>query len=215
MARLPEYNRPEVVKTALHVFWREGYESASIQKLLDATALNRGSLYAAFGDKEGLFLEVLDAYTEYQSALIRPKLVAKGDPIDAIRSFLEDFCFHQEVQIRERGCLLFNTISELGQTRPHLAQEAGRKVEFLRKLLVRRLRQAKTDKVVRDDKSVDQMTDYLITLASGLRMHCKMKTESGVVGEIIEIGLEALTSPGTDNVCDKYSYKPLSTLASD
>ena len=64
MPRPPEYNRIDVVNAAMQVFWAEGYESSSIQKLLSAMGLNRGSLYAAFGDKEGLFLEALDMYVE-------------------------------------------------------------------------------------------------------------------------------------------------------
>ncbi|MEN3359780.1 MAG: hypothetical protein V7637_3762 [Mycobacteriales bacterium] len=47
---------------ALEVFWRHGYEGASMADLTSAMGINRPSLYAAFGNKEELFSRVLDRY---------------------------------------------------------------------------------------------------------------------------------------------------------
>ena len=49
---------------ALLVFWRKGYQGASLSDLTAAMGINRPSLYAAFGDKEALFRKVLDRYAE-------------------------------------------------------------------------------------------------------------------------------------------------------
>ena len=45
---------------ALQVFWRKGYEGASLSDLTKAVGVNRPSLYAAFGDKRALFRKALD-----------------------------------------------------------------------------------------------------------------------------------------------------------
>ncbi|WP_405623730.1 TetR/AcrR family transcriptional regulator [Streptomyces sp. NBC_00076] len=47
---------------ALEVFWRQGYEGASLSDLTTAMDINRPSLYATFGNKEQLFRKVLDRY---------------------------------------------------------------------------------------------------------------------------------------------------------
>jgi AcrR family transcriptional regulator len=47
---------------ALRVFWRHGYEGASLAELTAAMGINRPSLYAAFGNKEKLFRRALDHY---------------------------------------------------------------------------------------------------------------------------------------------------------
>jgi AcrR family transcriptional regulator len=44
------------------VFWRQGYEGASISDLTKAMGINAPSLYACFGSKEGLFRAVMDRY---------------------------------------------------------------------------------------------------------------------------------------------------------
>src|ERR1700737_2538375 len=47
---------------ALQVFWRKGYEGASLSDLTKAVGVNRPSLYAAFGDKKALFRKALNRY---------------------------------------------------------------------------------------------------------------------------------------------------------
>src|ERR1700747_2087986 len=47
---------------ALKVFWRKGYEGASLPDLTRAMGINRPSLYAAFGNKEALFRKALARY---------------------------------------------------------------------------------------------------------------------------------------------------------
>ncbi len=57
-----EFDREEALDAAMRVFWKCGYDGATIPKLTDAMGINRPSLYAAFGNKEELFSKVLDCY---------------------------------------------------------------------------------------------------------------------------------------------------------
>jgi AcrR family transcriptional regulator len=63
-----EFNADEALDRALEVFWRKGYESASISELTEAMGINRPSLYAAFGNKEELFRKALDRYAQGPAA---------------------------------------------------------------------------------------------------------------------------------------------------
>jgi AcrR family transcriptional regulator len=56
------------------VFWRMGYEGATLDELTRAMGINRPSLYAAFGSKEGLFRRALDRYDEGPAAYLREAL---------------------------------------------------------------------------------------------------------------------------------------------
>ena len=47
MPRVEEFNREEVIGRAVEVFWDKGYHGASMQDLVDATGLNRSSIYTA------------------------------------------------------------------------------------------------------------------------------------------------------------------------
>lgn len=58
------FDRDRALAAAMQVFWQKGYEAASMQDLLTAMGLSSPSLYAAFGDKESLFVEAVERYVE-------------------------------------------------------------------------------------------------------------------------------------------------------
>lgn len=60
MARPREFDETMVLDAAAAVFRRHGYAATSIEQLVAATGVHRGSLYATFGSKRGLFLRALD-----------------------------------------------------------------------------------------------------------------------------------------------------------
>ena len=67
----------EALDRALDVFWRKGYEGASICDLTAAMGINPPSLYAAFGNKEELFRKALDRYVEMHDEFLREALVGR------------------------------------------------------------------------------------------------------------------------------------------
>src|SRR5680860_1641617 len=69
-------NKDQALDQALDVFWRKGYEGASICDLTAAMGINPPSLYAAFGNKEALFRQALDRYAETKGAFVRAALEA-------------------------------------------------------------------------------------------------------------------------------------------
>src|ERR1700722_4580391 len=74
LGRPRAFNLERALESALQVFWRRGYEGASLSDLTRAMRINRPSLYAAFGNKKALFLKALDRYANGPGALIRQAL---------------------------------------------------------------------------------------------------------------------------------------------
>lgn len=62
--RPKEYDDIAVIDAAMDVFWTNGYEASSTQELCERTGLGRGSLYHAFGSKQGLYEQALRRYQE-------------------------------------------------------------------------------------------------------------------------------------------------------
>lgn len=58
------FDRERALERAMHLFWRQGYEATSVSDLTRAMGINPPSLYAAFGDKESLYLEALGRYQQ-------------------------------------------------------------------------------------------------------------------------------------------------------
>jgi AcrR family transcriptional regulator len=64
MGRPREFSCEKALDLALQVFWRKGYEGASMADLTEAMGITKPSLYAAFGNKEELFRKALDRYVD-------------------------------------------------------------------------------------------------------------------------------------------------------
>lgn len=75
------YDPEAAVAAAIEAFWKTGYAGTSLDDISAATGMNRPSLYAAFGDKEALYLKALDHYWQAGSAAMKEAL-GPGRPLE-------------------------------------------------------------------------------------------------------------------------------------
>jgi TetR/AcrR family transcriptional repressor of nem operon len=110
MARPREFDIDEALERAMNVFWTKGYEGASLQDLLDAMNIARGSLYKAFDDKRSIYLAALDLYdrSEIQRTVDALRDRSAGDGATRIRLFLEGARAAVVRRQDRRGCFLCN-----------------------------------------------------------------------------------------------------------
>lgn len=127
-----KYNESEVLDSAMLAFWRRGYEGTSMQDLVDATGINRGSIYAAFTSKRELFLRTLEHYDRiYRERHLR-RVSEAYPPRDAIVEAFVDAARKPDNEERPWGCLLVNSALELSPHDPEvrtLVQHSLRAVE--------------------------------------------------------------------------------------
>jgi AcrR family transcriptional regulator len=76
MGRPREFDMDAALDKAMEVFWRRGYEGATIAELTGAMGINPPSLYAAFGNKEGLLKAALDRYMVVRNECMEEILAA-------------------------------------------------------------------------------------------------------------------------------------------
>ena len=109
MARPRKFDEAEV-KTALRdVFWEHGFDGASYADIMVATGLNKGSLYASFGDKRELYQH---AIADYARAQITPGVAMLKDktipPKDRIAGLFTSLVNGAQTPQGRWGCLLCN-----------------------------------------------------------------------------------------------------------
>ena len=113
MARQKEFNPDEVLHKAMEVFWRRGYEGASMQDLVKHMGINRQSIYDTFGDKHSLFLQSLDRYREIESRKVFAVLERPGSVKKNLRQLFEEVVSRAVSAEGRRGCFVGNSMSEL------------------------------------------------------------------------------------------------------
>ena len=97
---------PEVaLEQAMQVFWKRGYEAASLAELLDNMGISRKSMYDTFGNKQSLFLKALEHYAQTRLRQIREQLLSSGSPLNNIEQLLRDMQIMHGTS-GSTGCLL-------------------------------------------------------------------------------------------------------------
>ena len=107
-----QFDSADALDKAMAAFWVRGYEAVSVQDLVDCTGVNRGSLYATFGDKRDLFVATLRHYDRTVRKALLAQMEHKFAPREAIRQVLRTFV-QASLQDEPRGCFLTNTALEL------------------------------------------------------------------------------------------------------
>lgn len=192
MARPREFEREDVVAKALAVFWRKGYQATSVQDLVQATGLNRASLYGTFGDKHGLFLEVVEHYRSKVSAQRLARLEAPGPVRKRIAAFFKEMVDFSLGEGRLLGCLMTNSAVELAphdrDTRIAVAASMGAMEASFRRVLTRARRNGELDA----GKSPADLARFFTTTANGLRVMAKAQPDRTALRGVVRVALQAL-----------------------
>jgi TetR/AcrR family transcriptional repressor of nem operon len=107
------FDEDEAVGKAMKVFWKKGFESASMADLITGTGITRGSLYNAFGGKKELFVKALLKYDKDNRRALLAELEAMDDPLRAIAALFDALVAETIFDAEKKGCFLVNTASDL------------------------------------------------------------------------------------------------------
>ncbi|MFG2887657.1 TetR/AcrR family transcriptional regulator [Streptomyces sp. NPDC048297] len=88
MARPRAFDTDVAVEQAMTLFRRQGYHATPMPRLTAALSIGSGSLYAAFGSKDGLYARALERYCEGLIATLERDVQTGEDIRTALRDLL-------------------------------------------------------------------------------------------------------------------------------
>lgn len=191
MPRPREFDRTEVLDRALELFWHRGYEATSMQDLVDAMGIHRGSLYGTFGDKRALFLAALRRYDEvWISSFVAP-LSEAGPVRPAIRRILEEAGCAATDGAR-RGCLAINSAVELAPHDPELARRVGSMFSRVEEVLRRALERGRQAGELSAEIDPGALARFLLSVLHGLRVLARAGAEPEALRDTVEVAMRTL-----------------------
>jgi TetR/AcrR family transcriptional repressor of nem operon len=190
MARTRSFDLEPAVAAATEVFRREGYAGASMRDLSEATGLGSGSIYAAFGSKDGLYLAALDQYRQRYAHALIDQLNAQPDPVTAIRSAVAGALDVMVDDARSRGCLIVGAAMERAHTTPDIAAHLHATTELLQTALARTLADAQQRRLIVAPESPDDLAHFLVTTLQGLRVMAAIDPDPETLRRTADIALE-------------------------
>ncbi len=184
MPRAPAFDRSIVIDQAQRVFWARGYGQTSVCDLVKATGLKPGSLYAAFGSKKGVFLEVLDAYNrgfiEKLDGLARQPSGALAGLVDILDDIVDDAVTGRD----RRGCLAVNALLEMSQHDAEIESRLKLHSERTRRAFSALISAAQAQGDVDPERNADDIAAFLVNSIWGLRVMCRSESNRHTLNAI-------------------------------
>jgi TetR/AcrR family transcriptional repressor of nem operon len=190
VARTKEFEPLVALDAAMELFWRKGYEAASMRELLDAMGIGRGSFYATFGDKHALFLSALDRFQEVRTSWVEEVLIGEGlDGIEEVfrRSLNGLFQFRPR-----RGCLLANSAVELAPHDPEVAARISSYIKRTEEAFQGALERARDTGEIRPASASRALARCLVNTVHGLRVLARAGADRETLEDTVHVALGAL-----------------------
>jgi TetR/AcrR family transcriptional regulator, transcriptional repressor for nem operon len=168
MGRRPSYERQAIIEAASELFWEHGYQSTSIGDLEERTGLDRSSLYHAFGSKQAVFEEALRRYVdEFDDRLVTA--LQAGGGLEGVAGVFAGMAraFRSDPTGNARGCLMVNTVAELGSHDPVSSRLGAEYRDRLRQAFAAALREAAERGQLEPDQ-IQPRGNLLASLVMGL-----------------------------------------------
>ena len=194
--------KEEALDKAMTVFWRKGYEGASLSDLTKAMGINPPSLYACFGSKEGLFRAVLERYDQRREMFMSEVLAAPSAAAVAEAYLMGVAAFVADTSGRNPpGCLMVQGGLSCGDKDipEMLARHRAEKEAMLRA----RFEQAKKSGDLSKASDPAALARYLMVMANGI---CVQAAAGATLKDLREVAVMALANwPGTVTAAPKKS----------
>jgi AcrR family transcriptional regulator len=183
-----EFCTEMALAAALKVFWRRGYEGASMAELTAEMGITKPSLYAAFGNKEALFHKALDLYEREKLAYVGAALEAPTARGVAER-LLQGALAMQMSPCDPKGCLGIISSVACGVEAESIKADVVKRRASSEGALIRRFEQAKQDGDLPEGLEPDALARYLLAIVQGLSVQGGSGASCTQLGQLVETSL--------------------------
>lgn len=175
MGRTKQYDRIELLDRAVELFRKQGFNGTSTSELAAELGVNRKSMYAEFGSKQGLFEAALERYnSKHLSAVLAP-LEARDAGADAIREAFTGYARAGESWFHGRGCLMCNTAVERGALDPASGRYVAEYLERLSRAFRGALDNAQRSGEIDGTVDLDALAAFFTTALLGVAVSVRAK----------------------------------------
>jgi AcrR family transcriptional regulator len=187
----------KALDSALDVFWRKGYEGATLLDLTRAMGINRPSLYAAFGNKEELFRKAIDRYLAGPACRVSEALLEPDARSVALRLLRETIDLITNPR-HPRGCFLVQSALACGDTADALRREMIRRRAAGEAALRRRFNRAVAEGDLPPDCDPADLARYVAIVMHGMAVQAAGGARRRDLTQAAELAMRAWPSPAPD-----------------
>lgn len=191
MGRPREFDAGAALDQAMDVFWRHGYEGATIAQLTDAMGINPPSLYACFGSKEGLLKAALDRYAEKRADWMHEVLSAVTAR-DVAEQMLMGVADIQTDPANPPGCLLVQGGLACGTGSANVPFELAARRAQTEDQLRERFMRAKLEGDLQPSADPAALARYLSAVTVGMGVMASSGSDREALRQVAQVAVKAV-----------------------
>jgi TetR/AcrR family transcriptional repressor of nem operon len=195
MPRRRAFRPDDLLDGALRLFWEKGYEATSIRDVVERTGVNQFGIYQLYGDKQGLFLAVLDRYRDTIVEAIFGIVERPGASLAEIRAYFNSLVEHHSVTMPAMGCLMASSMAEHAADDAGIRERVARHFERLRSGFIRALETARRRGEVRADLDIPTVAEYLAVSVQGLAVYSRLNPDASALQRYVDTALSLVAPP--------------------
>ena len=192
MPRPIEFDRDAVLDKAMHVFWEQGYEGASISALLERMEIKRQSLYYAFGSKHELYLEALRRYYARSKQTDITPLLENGPLRPRLERVFRSVIDSELGATEKQGCFLTNATLECATRDDAVRELVCQSFKDGEGVFIRALSEAQVRGELKPEYDAKALAHYLMNALNGLRITAKASPERATLENVAALALQVL-----------------------
>lgn len=192
MARPREFDEAKVLEAAGAVFWAKGFEATSTRDLTECTGLTHSSIYAAFGDKRGIFMRALKHYLDTILLERIVRLESTRTPGQAIAGFFEEIVDRSLADAKHRGCMLVNASLEVTQADAELQSYVATETSKIEQFFFRCVVAGQERGEIHSDLNPENHARHLLSVLLGLRVLARIRPDKDLLVGLVGPALTAL-----------------------
>jgi AcrR family transcriptional regulator len=185
-----EFDLDQALDAALNVFWRKGFEGATLPDLTEAMGINRPSLYAAFGNKETLFLRAMDRYSEGPERCMAAAL-ALPTAREVVEQLLRGAAKRFSDPDNPAGCFMVQGALACGDSADPMRREMAARRNAAVEVLRKRFKRAIAEGDLPADAHAGHLARYVATILHGLSVQAAGGATRKEMQGVVEIALRA------------------------
>ncbi len=193
--RQRSFDKQQALEQAMRVFWQKGYVGASLMDLTESMGINKPSMYAAFGNKEQLFIQATQNYLEKYAAGHAVFLEQQNLPVSTrLKNYLLSAVASQCGKDGPKGCYLSVCVTEAASLdMPADAHDTVNQAKIMAEdLLTDFFQKAQAKNELSKQHAASDLAQFFVTLLHGTAAMARADKSLTELEQSIDLALEII-----------------------
>lgn len=156
-----------IIEKTAPIFNKKGYASTSLNDMIEATGLTKGSIYGNFENKDEVALAAFDFNFQSVVNYLKERMDKHESIIAKLLVYPQTYRKYLELSFLHSGCPVLNTAVEADDMHPQLKIKAANAIEFWRSSIERRVKEGIISGELKPDINIDEVCTVIISLIQG------------------------------------------------